>query len=168
MSVVLTFQAEDPYIVSRSKQIGTAAETAVVSYFRDHGFPGAERRALTGYLDQGDLTGLGPVCVEVKSGNSAAIASDGQVALWLAETETERENARADVGVLVLKRSGIGSANAGRWWAVVPMGTLRYLLDVNTAAAVGLGPAVRMHLSSVVELLRLAGYGTALDREQVA
>ena len=43
--------------MSKAKAKGTAAETALVKYLRDHGFPGAERRAMTGEFDQGDVTG---------------------------------------------------------------------------------------------------------------
>jgi len=102
--------------MARSKDIGTAAESAVVKYLRENGFGGAERRALRGALDCGDITGCGPLVIEVKAGAAAMNASDGQVEKWLEETETERDNAGADLGVLVLKRRGKGSA--GDWWAI--------------------------------------------------
>ena len=38
-------------MVTRSKDIGTRAETAVVRYLAAHGFPAAERRALHGATD---------------------------------------------------------------------------------------------------------------------
>lgn len=147
-------------MVNKPKQIGTAAETAVVRYLAKNGFPNAERRALRGSLDCGDLTGLGPVCVEVKGGKTAKEASDGLIASWLVETETERVNAKADVAFLVIQRAGIGPDNAGRWWAVMEAD------DYATLAA----PAsdyyhapksapVRMHLADMVRTLRNAGHG---------
>ncbi len=42
--------------MSKSKQKGTAAETAVVKYLKANGFPKAERRALQGNLDKGDIS----------------------------------------------------------------------------------------------------------------
>ena len=38
-----------------SKAKGTAWETACTNWAREHGFPHAERRALAGALDKGDL-----------------------------------------------------------------------------------------------------------------
>ena len=53
--------------MNRSKQVGTRAESAVVSYLRGI-WPHAERRTLSGQYDKGDVSpgnGL-PVVVEVK------------------------------------------------------------------------------------------------------
>lgn len=105
-------------MTARPKDIGTAAETAVVKALRQLGFPHAERRALAGAHDLGDITGTPGVVWEIKGGNAAKTASDGQVEKWLDETECERRNAGAGRGVLVIQRAGIGAANAHRWWAV--------------------------------------------------
>jgi hypothetical protein len=156
--------------VNKPKAIGTAAETAVARYLQAHGFPHAERRALRGIEDAGDITGCPGVCVEVKGGDAAKNASDLLVSDWLAETEKERLNARADVGVLVLQRRGVGPANAGRWWAVMPVGTVAVLrlTLVNPAPETWAGPPVRMHLADAVRLLRAAGYGDPLDVPEVS
>lgn len=145
----------------RPKDIGTACETAVVNYLRGAGFPGAERRALAGAYDLGDIVGTPGVVWEVKGGKAAEAAGDGQVLAWLEETDQERVNARADVGVLVMKRRGAGVESVGRWWAVVHFVTVApelALLDRQLFVA-----PVRMHLRDVVQLLRGAGYGTALE-----
>jgi hypothetical protein len=149
--------------VNKPKRIGTAAETAVSRYLQAHGFPHAERRALRGIEDAGDITGCPGVCIEVKGGKAAESASDLLVADWLEETETERLNARADVGVLVLKRKGVGAANAGRWWAIVRGDTLTRLIapDASIYSEAPL-PAVRMLLIDLVSCLRWAGYGNPL------
>jgi hypothetical protein len=149
--------------VNRPKAIGTKAETTVARFLAANGFPHAERRALRGTLDAGDITGTPGLCWEVKGGNAARSASDGLVETWLAETEAERLNANADLGVLVLQRAGVGPANAGRWWAVMR------LLDaggvVGWPAWLARPVPVRMHLADAVQLLRTAGYGNALEGE---
>jgi hypothetical protein len=105
-----------------SKRKGTAAETAVVEYLRGHGFAHAERRALHGSLDQGDVTGIPGICVEVK--NCATYDLPG----WMRETEAERWAAGADVGALVVKPRGVGATRVGEWWAVLTLDQLAYLL----------------------------------------
>ncbi len=141
--------------MNRSKNIGTAAESAVVRYLQQHGFYGAERRALHGNTDLGDVTGCGPIVFEVKGGQAAKTASDGQVTAWLEETETERRNANADVGVLVMARAGIGPNNAGNWWAVVPLHQLNPFLTQDAP--------VRVLLRDAVVWLRECGHGDPFD-----
>lgn len=150
--------------MSRSKQVGTTAETAVVRYLRTHGWPHAERRALAGAQDLGDITGTPGLVWEVKSGRAAEQASDGLIANWLAETEAERRNATADLGVLVTKRSGYGPSRAGAWWAHVDLSTLTTLLRGRLPLTDTLATAsARMHLEHLVPLLHASGYGSPLE-----
>lgn len=142
--------------MNKPKKIGTAAETAVARYLRTAGFPYAERRALTGAFDQGDITGTPGVCWEIKGGEAAKTASDAQIEAWLTETETERINARANIGVLVLQRRGIGPANAGRWWAV--MRANAWIIGATKHDF-----PVRMHLVDAVYLARRSGYGEPFE-----
>jgi len=148
---------------ARPKDIGTAAESAVVRYLQANGFPNAERRALRGAYDCGDVTGIPGVVIEVKGGAAAKRASDGQVTAWLEETDVERRNARADVGILVMQRPGIGVLNAGRWWAILPFD---YAVSVATVTErrywSHLSGPVRMHLAAAATLLRHGGHGTPL------
>jgi hypothetical protein len=96
----------------------------------------------------------------VKGGEAAKSASDLLVADWLAETEKERVNARADVGVLVLQRRGVGPANAGRWWAVMPTyQVVQLVVGLCLPDPPYLAP-VRMCLADTVDLLRFGGFGT--------
>lgn len=104
-------------MVNKPKNIGTATETAVVRYLRENGFPNAERRALAGAVDLGDIVGTPGIVWEVKGGKAAETASDAQIEAWLAETETERRNADEGLGVLVTKRKAVGSTRVGDWWA---------------------------------------------------
>lgn len=113
--------------MSKQRAKGTAAETAVVRYLQDHGFPHAERRALHGQNDMGDVTGVGPVVLEVK--NHAALDLAG----WVKELEAEISNANANTGAVVAKRRG--KTDAAAWYAILPFGDLvELLLDAGYGA----------------------------------
>ncbi len=99
----------------RPKDIGTSGETAVVKFLQSSGFPYAERRALHGSLDLGDITGTPGLVWEVKAGEAAMTASDNQIIAWLQETETERLNAGAGMATLVVQRR---RKNPRDWWAI--------------------------------------------------
>lgn len=153
--------------MNKPKKIGTAAESAVVRFLRENGFAHAERRSLRGQLDAGDITGTPSICWEVKGGEAAKVASDTTIAAWMQELASEVANAKADVGVLVIQRRGVGPSNAGRWWAYMPAWQL-VCLARDGYAPVGLGFPVRMLLADAVTLLRAAGYGEPEDRPVVA
>jgi hypothetical protein len=108
--------------MSRSKRKGTAAETSVVRYLNENHFRGAERRALAGANDKGDVTGIDDVVIEVKAGVRL------QIPEWLKETEQERKNAKADIGVLVIKPKGKGDATVHQWWAVMTLQQACFLM----------------------------------------
>lgn len=82
---------------TKSKAKGTAAEREVVNYLRNW-WPAAERRALSGNKDKGDVAGIPSTVVEVKA------AARLELAKWQRETLTEQENAGALRSVLVVKR----------------------------------------------------------------
>lgn len=139
-------------MTNKSGRLGTEAEVAVVKVFKDAGFR-AKRLTLHGSKDVGDIDiGLDTVCVEVKGGKAAESASDGQIEKWLEETDTERVNAGATIGVLVVKRKGIGPANAGKWWAILFLDDLQWLL-VNDGSQAPVVP-VRLLLEDTLPLLR--------------
>ena len=152
--------------MSRSKDIGTRAETAVVQYLRANGFEHAERRALRGAADAGDITGTPGICWSVKGGNAARTASDTTVDRWLTELAGQCVHAAADVGVLVMQRAGYGPARAESWTAVMRLGTAAalHLTLVNPTPDMWTsGPAVRMRLGDAAALLRTAGYGNPVE-----
>lgn len=152
-------------MTNRPKQIGTAAETAVVRAARTRGFPMADRLTLTGAHDRGDI-GLCPgVVVEVKGGEAAKTASDGQIDAWLDETETERHHAGAAHAFLVVQRRGVGAPNAHRWWAWWRLGWIPGPELGNPATD---HTPVRMTLDHALQLLRAAGYGDPLDTTRSA
>jgi hypothetical protein len=81
-----------------SKKKGTAWEAAVVDYLRAHGQPHAERRALTGNADKGDITGIPGVMVECK--NEAKVT----LGAYADEVKIQTANAHASIGAAVVKR----------------------------------------------------------------
>ena len=106
--------------MSKQRQKGTLHESNVVGFLREHGFPYAERRALNGQFDKGDVTGTGPLVWECKNHKELALSE------WLRETEQERINAAADYGILVAKRRGVW--DAGQQYAVLPLEAMVRLL----------------------------------------
>ncbi len=88
--------------MSKEKQKGTAFETQIVEYLRESGWVHAERRALTGNNDKGDITGTGPLVWECKNHQKLSFSA------WLEEAEIERDNAKANYGIVVAKRRGKG------------------------------------------------------------
>lgn len=93
--------------MSRNKQRGTSWESKIVELLRDRGWPHAERRALGGAHDRGDIAGVPAVVIEAK--NCAKV----ELAAFLDEAETERANDKADLGVAWIKRRGKASAAEG-------------------------------------------------------
>ena len=100
-----------------SKNKGTAAETAVVRYAWAQGFTDAERIALSGSNDQGDVVLMREpkIIIEVKAGKTAQTASLGQISKWLDEAQRERDNAGAVHGFLFVQRQGFGNSRVGSW-----------------------------------------------------
>lgn len=101
--------------VNRSKNKGTAAETAVVRYLRDNGYPLAERRALAGKEDLGDILLCPGMIAEVKA---HATVTDLQIERWQAETFRERVNSNASEAWLVVKRPGKGQPEHWMCWYI--------------------------------------------------
>ena len=107
-------------MVNRSKAKGTAAESAVVNYLRDAGWPVVERRALNGSQDKGDIANLPDTVVEVKACREFDLAG------WVAEANTERDNAGVEYGVVWAKRRG--KTDPGEWYVVMDGATFVRLL----------------------------------------
>lgn len=98
-------------MVNRSKNKGTTAETAIVAYLRDNGFPQAERRALSGTQDKGDVAGVVENVIEVKNCSRDALPQ------WIDEVEAEKLNAHARYGVCWHKRRG--TTDPGKWFVTM-------------------------------------------------
>lgn len=144
--------------MSKAKEIGTRAETAVKNYLLsiDYSPMEAHRNVLKGSEDEGDVwlreARRGLIVFEVKGGKAAKSASHEQIKKWLEETEKERGHADANYGVLVTQRAGVGYPRAGEWWAyttVKDLIRLKVRLDVEEASQV-----VRLTLKEYMELVR--------------
>jgi hypothetical protein len=141
--------------MSKSKSIGTRAETAVRNYLLSVGYSplDAHRNVLKGSDDEGDVwlrEARGLIVFEVKGGKSAKDASHGQIAKWYEEAETEKANADARFGFLVTQRAGVGYPRAGEWWAYAKLGdliNLRINLDNSDRTL------VRLTLAELVKLI---------------
>lgn len=93
--------------MSAQRRKGTAWESRIVDYLRGCGWPHAERRALGGANDRGDIAGIPGVVIEAKSVARIDLAG------WLKEAQTEAANDKADLGVVWFKRKGKTDAGAG-------------------------------------------------------
>jgi Holliday junction resolvase len=91
---------------SASKRKGTAWESQVVTYLREHGQPYAERRALSGASDKGDVAGVPGVMIECKAEKTITLGA------YADEVKIQTTNARAQIGVAVVKRRNRGPADA--------------------------------------------------------
>ena len=149
--------------MSKSKAIGTRAETAVVNAMRKLGFLSAERHVQKGRYDEGDLWPCPGVIVQVKGGAYARAASDNAIERWAEEAEWQRKNASADVGFVVLQTAGIGEANAHRWRAVMSFNMIVRITGSHSAYHSANLIPVTMTLESACLVLRANGYGTELN-----
>lgn len=84
--------------MNKPKRLGTQWESEVVAYLREQIYPEAERRALAGGTDKGDIINAGPYVWECK--NTAAIDLAGGID----ETFIEIVNAGSAYGFLIVKR----------------------------------------------------------------
>lgn len=133
---------------TKSKARGTDTETKVVRYLIENGFPKAERRALKGVEDQGDVTGIEGLCIEIKGDRS------NKVSAWKAETVKEAAHARAGMYLLVVR---VDYKPVERWEVHIPWNLLGAEYPVFG------GPVedwqwVRMDLRLAAFLLRTQGY----------
>ena len=99
--------------MSKARQKGTAAETAVVKWLRANGWKDADRHPLRGQADQGDIKAIKNTVLEVKNHKSYSIPA------WLREVEVEKQNAKAEFGAVIIKPNGVGLNNVDQWWAVM-------------------------------------------------
>lgn len=139
-------------MVNKPKQKGTAAESAVVSFLRTVGFPHAERLALSGSQDRGDITGVPGIVFEVKACEEYSFNA------WLREARTERDNAAADFGIVVAKPRMVGKTRTGQWYSI--MYAYDYLALVSQAVKES-GKAINVWTKE----MRGNSISTVIDRE---
>ena len=145
--------------MSKSKDIGTRAETAVRNHLLSAGYSELEahRNVLKGTADEGDVwlreKTHGLIVFEIKGGKSAKEASHGQVLKWFAEADTERFNAKAEYGFLVVQRGGVGYPRAGEWWAYAKLSDLHVIAGFDYQKSYAESPIVRLTLTELVKLI---------------
>lgn len=98
--------------MSASRRKGTAFETAVVNFLREAGYESAERRALNGRNDKGDVAGLPGWVLECKAEKTIDLAG------YMGEACREAQNANATSYAAVVKRRGKGVSEA---YVVMPL-----------------------------------------------
>lgn len=102
-------------MANRPKQVGTDAENKVRDWFRDNGWPHADRLTLSGITDRGDIR-LGdgiPWTIEVKGGQGAL----GSPHAHIREMHAERDNNGHMMGAVIAKKPG--STNVGDDWVAL-------------------------------------------------
>jgi Holliday junction resolvase len=135
-------------VSTKSKAKGTTAEREVVRYLQNW-WPAAERRALSGNKDKGDVAGIPGVVVEVKAAATQLIGP------WQRETLIERENAGAARCMLVVKRP---YKPVSQWDAYIPAPFLGGMLRTALRDGEGSLGWVRMDLAMAAAVLRMQGY----------
>ena len=103
---------------------GTAAEAAVVAQLRNW-WPDAERRALHGSQDLGDviLPRNIDLTIEIKNQRTYNFPA------WFKQMQDEQINAKTNRGLLIVKPNGVGVSQIGNWWAVMSLDQAIELLD---------------------------------------
>ena len=109
--------------MSASKKKGTAAESAVAGYLRTRGYA-AERRALAGIRDRGDIAGIPGLVIEVKN------CAEMRLSAWLTEAWAETED--GELGVVWHKRRGF--SGPGEWYVTMDGATFVSFLEAWTRA----------------------------------
>lgn len=145
-------------MVNKPKKIGTAAESATLKRVKRY-FPRADRAALHGAGDIGDLLNTGDFCFEVKGGdaarNAAQSATSREIDRWYEEAVREAKNAGATFPVLVVQRRGVNYPDAGRWWAIISAAHFAHLMGAPGHKNPSL---VRLELDDLLQIIGDMGY----------
>ncbi len=96
-----------------SKRKGSAWELAIAKYLAAEGWKHAERRIAGSTIDKGDIYGIIGCVIEAKNEKRIDLAG------YLKELEVEMRNAKADTGVVMIKKRG--TTDVGEAYAVLPI-----------------------------------------------
>jgi hypothetical protein len=137
-------------VTNPSKDKGTRAETAVLRYAQANGYPDAYRPALAG-ADLGDVHLVpGRLIAQVKAGKQAQAASLRDIDRWLADTDTQRREASATIGILIVQRRGLGLTRVELWDCHLDIGWLVDARATSITGCIPLGVALD-HLRGVAD-----------------
>jgi hypothetical protein len=159
-------------VTKANRDRGVLTERKVANYLRGHGFPNAERAVKTGLktidrevADPGDITGTPGLVWQVKA-LRPLVRAEREVVPWMRETERQRADANADLGILVVRRDQRPEPEwfaylpvadlCGRIGGAYPAGLVELLHDRDALVVI---PA-RLYLGDLVTLLRAQGWGT--------
>lgn len=109
-------------MTNRAGKKGWLGEAPVLAWFIEHGFRRAYRLRNQGVNDKGDIGGIDDAVIEVKNWGIYAFPE------WMKETATEKKNAGARLGALVVKPRGIGETRVGSWWVMMTLTDFTTLL----------------------------------------
>lgn len=98
--------------MSTSRRKGTTFETAVVNHLKEQGLAAAERRALSGKNDRGDIAGVPDWTLECKAEKAISLAG------YVDEAAIEARNAGTRWYAAIVKRRGKGVSSA---YVVMPL-----------------------------------------------
>ena len=104
----------------RSRNKGAKAERDVVAWLQANGFPYAERRIGGMDGDKGDITGIGPLVIEVKDRETHTFPA------YITQLEAEMKAAGVEDGFVIAKRRQ--QACPSKWYACLPAHVLIRLL----------------------------------------
>jgi hypothetical protein len=108
--------------------LGTAHESAIVTWLRENGWPHADRRVKKGSKDEGDIRLADGVPVTIEAKTYKAKTSDPlHLAQWLRELADEIENSGSETGAVFAKRRG--TTDVGEYFAIL---TVRQYMDLIT------------------------------------
>ena len=96
-----------------SKNKGNNAERQVVRYLRENDYPFADRMRSGWTDDKGDIEGVPDTCIEVKAEKRIDLAG------YMVELQREIANAKAETGVVIVKKRG--TTEVGEWYACAPV-----------------------------------------------
>lgn len=120
----------------------------MVRLAREMHWPYAERRALTGGKDRGDITGIPGVVIQVKD------QAEQRIATWMDDTIIQMHNDNASMCMLVVKKK---FKNPKEWDAYIPLWLLLYE-EPELARLFDGGQAARLNLRDAFTWLKGAGY----------
>jgi hypothetical protein len=116
-------------MANRAKQKGTSFETLIKRYLNDNGFVKADRTALKGGDDTGDINGIS----NKQSGKEVAVQCKNQRKInlsgWLDDTVDQASKIAEDsLPALVVKRVGKGEKAVGETYVVMRLSDFATLL----------------------------------------
>ena len=108
--------------MNRSGNKGWRGEAPVLDWLKNCGFHRAYRLRTQGVNDKGDVGGIDEAVIEIKNHGIYKFAE------WMKETHTEKQNAQARLGALIVKPKGIGDTRVGSWWVMMTLSDFTTLL----------------------------------------